>query len=508
MENKFEIKDKYLYFSLVIFGVYFIFRLIDQSQLLYTFPFDKTNDVAPYMTMLYFLANYGYHQIIPNWQNGFVLFQLYPPGWFYFALPIYLLTNSVLVATYSSLILMFVIIFLTIFYFGMKTDMSITKRIVFFLFLFTNPIAIGNFIRLSRVTELFGWMFFIILSFLFLIYKDRKFDNKFVVIFLFAYSLLMLSHPAIMVLSPIILVSLFLVKKLRERIILIAITLISFIITSFWWFFSFINNLSSSTINNEVITKGLIKFDFQWLWTSVTALIIPVIFFVIFYYYWKSKEKSKKELLFFLPILILNFLVLSRLIIFIPFFNNIFPDIYLIMFLFFSIYCFLNSNKVYPSILRNIVIILLVISPLVSISISHFKTPYFEDRLDVHYDAIEILSFVDDKFFIAGDIGMWIEPKKFYTSLEYAALYDYGIIFYDLETASAVQVLGSSSESYLDSFRKTRTAFSEERCDDFLNGLNILGATNVISYNEQCEILNKCGLKEVAKKGQVCLFKL
>src|SRR3989344_5926179 len=466
MENKFEIKDKYLYFSLVIFGVYFIFRLIDQSQLLYTFPFDKTNDVAPYMTMLYFLANYGYHQIIPNWQNGFVLFQLYPPGWFYFALPIYLLTNSVLVATYSSLILMFVIIFLTIFYFGMKTDMSITKRIVFFLFLFTNPIAIGNFIRLSRVTELFGWMFFIILS------------------------------------------SLFLVKGLRERIILIATILISFIITSFWWFFSFINNLSSSTINNEVITKGLIKFDFQWLWTSVTALIIPVIFFVIFYYYWKSKKKSKKELLFFLPILILNFLVLSRLIIFIPFFNNIFPDIYLIMFLFFSIYCFLNSNKVYPNILRNIVIILLVISPLVSISISHFKTPYFEDRLDVHYDAIEILSFVDDKFFIVGDIGMWVGPKKFYTSLEYAALYDYGIIFYDLETASAVQVLGSSSESYLDSFRKTRTAFSEERCDDFLNGLNILGATNVISYNEQCEILNKCGLKEVAKKGQVCLFKL
>ena len=116
MKNKIE--NKYLYFPLVVLGLYFILRLINQSRLLYTFPLEKINDVAPYMTLLYFLGEYGYHQIIPYWQGGFVLFQFYPPGWFYFALPLYLLTNNLLVTTFVSLIVIFVLIFLTIFYFG------------------------------------------------------------------------------------------------------------------------------------------------------------------------------------------------------------------------------------------------------------------------------------------------------------------------------------------------------------------------------------------------------
>ena len=213
MTKELSIEDKYLYFPLILLGIYLLIRLIDQSALITNFPLGKTNDVAPYMTLLYFLANYGYHQLVPYWQGGFVLFQLYPPGWFYFSLPIYTATKNILVTTFISLITMLVIIFLMFLYFGKALGMSITKRIFFFIFLFANPISIGNFIRLSRVTELFGWMFLFFIIFICIIYKNRKIDYKFIILFIISYFLLMFSHPGIMLLAPLPILSLFLIKK-------------------------------------------------------------------------------------------------------------------------------------------------------------------------------------------------------------------------------------------------------------------------------------------------------
>ena len=39
-----NIKDFYLYIPIIILGAYFIFRLINQSQIVTTFPLDKYND--------------------------------------------------------------------------------------------------------------------------------------------------------------------------------------------------------------------------------------------------------------------------------------------------------------------------------------------------------------------------------------------------------------------------------------------------------------------------------
>jgi len=105
-------KDKWFYFPTVLMVLYFLYRLWDFSKWAYIFPMEKTNDIASYIAQLYFLVNYGFHQVVPHWENGFILFESYPPGWFYFALPLYYLFRDYLVATFASVILMFVIIFL------------------------------------------------------------------------------------------------------------------------------------------------------------------------------------------------------------------------------------------------------------------------------------------------------------------------------------------------------------------------------------------------------------
>src|SRR3989344_9622784 len=102
---KFNIKDYYLYFPILILGVYLIYRLIDQSQIISIFPLDKYNDWSSYMAQLYFLKECGFHNFCQYWYNGFISFQITQPGWYFFVYPLYLITNNVQITAYLSLII-------------------------------------------------------------------------------------------------------------------------------------------------------------------------------------------------------------------------------------------------------------------------------------------------------------------------------------------------------------------------------------------------------------------
>nr|MBI4157114.1 hypothetical protein [Candidatus Woesearchaeota archaeon] len=174
--------DKFLLFPIIFLLGYLIIRLIDFSKLLIYFSFDYTNDLSSYMTILHFLKEYGFHGIAQNWYNGIVVLKFYSPGWFFFALPLYLLLKDVRIATYISLILMLIIGFVLIWQLGKIEKLSKAKRIGFFVLFFANAIAVGNFIRLGRVTELFAWIVFIGLFLLIIYYKDRNLDLKFLIL--------------------------------------------------------------------------------------------------------------------------------------------------------------------------------------------------------------------------------------------------------------------------------------------------------------------------------------
>lgn len=141
--NKLELKkdkfDKVLLFPIIIMGIYFIYRLIDLSKIITYFPLDYTNDISSYIGMLFFLVKYGYNAIIPNWYNGFILFKIIQPGWYFYTLPIYLITKNILLATYISTISLFIIGFVLLFIIGKNNNFSLIKVLTFFVFSLLQP---------------------------------------------------------------------------------------------------------------------------------------------------------------------------------------------------------------------------------------------------------------------------------------------------------------------------------------------------------------------------------
>ena len=109
-----KLKSYWLYLPILVMLFYFIYRLINQSQLLFYFPLDYFNDVSSYMAQLHFLKVCGFLNFCPYWYNGFISFVSTPPAWFFFALPFYNLFGDVKAATYFTMLLSFVFAFIII----------------------------------------------------------------------------------------------------------------------------------------------------------------------------------------------------------------------------------------------------------------------------------------------------------------------------------------------------------------------------------------------------------
>ena len=107
--KRLKFSEKFLYIPVVLLAINLIFRLIDQSKIIYTFPLDLVNDGSSYMALLYFLDNCGFHNLCPYWYNGFISFQLTPPGWYFFTYPLLLIFNNYQVAYFVSILLIFLL---------------------------------------------------------------------------------------------------------------------------------------------------------------------------------------------------------------------------------------------------------------------------------------------------------------------------------------------------------------------------------------------------------------
>ena len=102
---KSKLKNGFLMPPIIILGIYFIIRLINQAKIISIFPLNLTNDITSYMSRLYFLFECGFHKLCPYWYNGFITFVNYAPGWTFFTAPIYFITKNIQLSTYISLIL-------------------------------------------------------------------------------------------------------------------------------------------------------------------------------------------------------------------------------------------------------------------------------------------------------------------------------------------------------------------------------------------------------------------
>ncbi|MBU4353030.1 MAG: hypothetical protein KJ939_08190 [Nanoarchaeota archaeon] len=495
-----DIPDKWFYFAIITLGLYFIYRLINQSQMIFQFPLESTNDYGAHMAQLFLLVKYGFHAFVPDWYDGFKLFLFYPPGWYFFVLPLYLLVKNMLLTTYLSVLIMFGISFLAIFLFGKTQKFSISKRIIFFLLLFANAISIGNYIRLGRVSEHFALTCFIILGLTFLYYKDKKINWGYFLIFIPSYFFIIISHPSTAIIFHVFFLSFWLFRSFKEKILISLAALLTIILSSFWWY-PFLTSFSPDMNRaNFAVATRILEFSGPWLLTSLATFFVIAIFLFTFFLYWKSQNYSKKTFNFFSLIILLAILFVTRIIVFVPLLNKVYPDVYMFFFLFFSIYFLLklDLNKISP-LIKRLILISLIVFPILTITISEIHTPKFVKYTQLEKDNLEILSYVDGRFMIPNGYSANSHPPM------YAA---YGTIYLNLSTTMGVSNFGTTSLEYFDRLRDFRKFMVEKDCNSFLDTMVIMDTTDIIAYNEDCSFLNNCGLTEVKSKGEVCLYKL
>jgi len=385
MEEK--LNHKFLYVSVILLFLNFLYRLLDQSKMLLYFPLDYNNDGSSYMAQLFFMKVCGFHETCYYWYNGFVNFLHSPPGWYFFTLPLFNLLKSVNVATYFSMILIFVISFIIIYFLYDKIQLSKTERVALFIFFFGNAIAIGNFIKLIRVHELFAWMNFIIFFFLIYYYKSKQIDWKYWLV-IPAYAFILLSYQSVGVLSSLLFLSLFLVKQNKEKFYVAISAFFSLLITAFWWV-PFILRLHEGGIPDMPQAQWVWTFNNLHFFTNIFIFIIPLILFSLFYFYIKTSRNKRYDFLFILPILLLAISFFLRIHPFIPVFGNIFPDPYLIFFIFFIIFLFLKINW-NISFIKIFIPYFLIFLILISLGFNIFRTPFFVEPTDPLNRDLEI----------------------------------------------------------------------------------------------------------------------
>jgi len=299
-----------LFIATMVLGLYFLYRLIDQAQIMVHFPFDVTNDISSYLAQLYFLDVCGYHSFCPYWYNGFTTFVQTAPGWYFFAYPLYKMFNNVQVAAYLSIVLIYAIAWGVIKYYGGWFKFSQTQRNAIFLFFFANAIAIGNHLRRGRPHELLAWVAFLTIAYIALYYKDHKIDKKFYWI-IPAFAVAIITYQSIAILSAVVLLSLFITCKERVKITLAG--LCSILLTSFWTL-PFIKNVRATRLGSGIEAKSeyiplYTNIQSYNVYTHIALIVIPLLLFAAFWYY---KKYTNKNTTFFYPILIINFLILTR----------------------------------------------------------------------------------------------------------------------------------------------------------------------------------------------------
>lgn len=495
--NDKKIPDKYLYFPILILGVYFLFRLIDQSKMTYIFPLDKYNDWSSYMAQLFFLKECGFHNLCPYWYNGFINFQINQPGWYFFIYPLYLIINNVQITAFLSLLITYLLSFIAIYYNRIKLGLSKTKALALFLFLFANAIAIGNYIKVGKIHELFGW-FNLIIIFIFLInYKDKKINKNFFFIIPF-YFFAILSHQNSAIISSLALTGLFFIKSFNEKIKIAIAALLTFIATSFWWI-DYLKNFFSTTSRTIIVADTLRTINKATLNDNLASFIIPALFLIISYFYFKSVKHKKTEFLFLLPQIIISILLLTRLILLVPIINQVFPDAYNQFLLFFMMLMFFRIDFDLIKKYKSLIFFGLIFISIISVTLNIVFTPRFIEHTDLEKETISVFDSVDEKFVLVATPSR----KTSYPN----AYYSYAAIYHNLSAAGGWYPSATNPE-YLKKIDSLDNILKSKNCSQFIENLDELNVKEIITYDEYCSFLSSCDLNKKVNKSRVCLYSL
>lgn len=519
MEKPFKISDKYFLFFIIIFGILFFFELTQYYQLTNFYPLKMATDLNTYIIRLNFLKEYGFHNLVPNVAGGILLYYDYPIGWGFFNLPIYLLTNNILLTTFLSTIIIFILSFIVFYFIGKIENFSFLRVTTFFLLFFANPLMLVSIFHVGRASELLGWLVLNLFFLYILIYKNKKINTKEVLIFILIYAVLLLTHIYSFLIGSVLLLGLFLIKSFKEKLKIILIGIITLLITSFWWiYFSKYTSrvVDAWSIKGEILSTGIFS---RHIWFSYSTLSLILFFgvFYLFYLYIKNefdKDNFKKEILFYLPVLSLAGLILTKLIIFIPIFSSIPFSVYSEFFIFISIFLFLKIKKFYlPKNIKKYFILILILAPFIFSGFFVYNYHNGELFYDHGYkytqqdeNVIDLMKNIEGNFvFLTETLDMPSGIRTLHIDWPYT---DYAIIYYNKSSISDTYSWYLVNPKIADDVQEVYKFYNKNDCSSLLKKMNEMEYGSIMSYDPYCENLRKCGLNESKRIGVACLFYL
>lgn len=482
--------DKLLLTPILILTINFITRLIDFAKIRTFFPLDYTNDGAAYIAILHFLDTYGYFSLIPEWYNGFTLFEAAAPGWYTYAYPFLLLTKDIMLATILSTYSLFILGFIATWLIGRLYNLSKTKRTALFLFIFANPIAIGAYLKQGRFPELLALVLFTFLVYTTLYYKHHRFDKKAIAISLILAAII-LTHQYETILATIPLLCLFFTKKKKEKKKLILLIISSIILAS-PWLIRFLGSLQKTGVQEAHFGSWLLSFNTGYLPGNILLILLPLLTIILL-----SRQKRGFESY---PLYITSILMLTRTITLIPFFKEIPLDPWINLFVIYTSFLFITLPFHQWSERKKAAIgILLTLVITAGVIYNHTQTPYTQEHSNLDKDILSILPEISERY-------LFVTSERIKDSYP-NAYYSYTAIFLGKKTAGGwgdwfkepaykEQLYGT-----VDQYRETKD------CTSLKENLDTLNVTEVISIDSDCkELVTNCHFKEKKQQGRACLL--
>lgn len=487
---------------IIILALNFIYRLANFATIIWRFPLDYVNDLSSYLSLLHFLQEYGYQHVVTSWYHGFVLFKVYPPGWYFFTYPWLLLTGNVGLAAFISTICLYFLGFIGLWLLGKYFKLSLIQVTAVFLFTFANPMAVGAVLKQGRLPALMALVLMIYLFIFLLYFKEKRITFWKGVLFAATFAALLITHSPEVLIFGILLCGLFLVKDNKERLKIIGTMLLGILLSS-WWLFGFLNGTRGYGVLEDSLIKGRWILDFSqgFLFANITLIILPIILLVLYFLYQKQ-NKSLKDFIFFLPLLVLTLLVLLRLVVFIPLINQIYIDTYQDLFaLFCGLFLVAIDWSRYGKKIMLFITIGLIAAAGISVAYNMKVTLFNEPYTDLNNDMLAMLNDVNDTYII-------LSLKDDSPSSYEKAYYCYGSIFLNKTTSSGWGPWYKGDRDYI---REVRTISNQEinnlDCDGIITHLHNLQTPEVISYDESCAYFtDDCGFTTITSQGRACLL--
>ena len=174
-----ELKKYLFLIPAILFFIILFVKLIQLSKMIYLFP---SYDFSSHLTNLYFLKQYGFHNLALNWYHvygGDFVLRFYPPGIFFFSLIFYSFISNIQLSFYLAFIFLHLIGFFGILLLGKVLKFSYTKIFFLFSIFYANPLTIPWFYFNGRLPEMFAWTISFYFLNLIFYYKDKILDYKF-----------------------------------------------------------------------------------------------------------------------------------------------------------------------------------------------------------------------------------------------------------------------------------------------------------------------------------------